>query len=171
VTGRPHLEVGYVCRAHGLAGEVAVRTFDPGSEALFDVERVLLRFKDGGAQELTIDSIRSANKELLLGFEGVEGRTQAEKMVGGTVLVFREDIAPPAEGEYFQGDLLGLTALDEQGNVLGTVEDVWSSGPVPNLVIRAEGKQELMVPFADDFVLSVDLPARRLTVRPPEIAE
>jgi len=171
VTGRPHLEVGYVSRAHGLAGEVAVKTFDPGSETLFDVERVLLRFKDGSEQELTIDSIRSANKELLLGFEGVEGRTQAEKMVGGTVLVFRGDVDPPAEGEYFQGDLVGLTATDEQGHVLGTVEEIWSSGPVPNLVIRAEGKDELLVPFADDFVLTVDLPARRLTVRPPELEE
>lgn len=171
MTGRPHLEVGYVSRAHGLTGEVAVRTFDPGSETLFDVERVLLRFKDGSEQELTIDSIRSANKELLLGFEGVEGRTEAEKMVGGTVLVFREDVSPPAEGEYFQGDLLGLTALDEQGHVLGTVADVWSTGPVPNLVIRAEGKEELMVPFADEFVLTVDLPAKRLTVRPPELDE
>ena len=33
----PHLQVGYVAKAHGLRGEVTVRTFDPASTALFEV--------------------------------------------------------------------------------------------------------------------------------------
>lgn len=171
MSGRPHLQVGYVARAHGLAGEVGVRTFDPASEVLFDVDRVLLRSKEGGEHELAIDSIRSSNKEILLGFEGVEDRTSAERLVGATVLVFRKDLEAPAEGEFFQGDLVGLEAVDEAGRVLGRVEEVWSTGPVPNLVIRGEGREELLIPFADDFVLLVDTAAGRLTVRPPEYEE
>ena len=36
--GRPTLEVGYVARAHGIQGEVAIRTFDPDSHVLESVE-------------------------------------------------------------------------------------------------------------------------------------
>lgn len=168
---RDQLEVGYVGRAHGLAGEVGVRTFDPASEALLDVERVLIRLKDGQTCELTVDSVRSTPKEILIGFEGVEDRTAAERLVGGTVLVFREDLDAPAEGEFFQGDLVGLLAVDESGAELGRVEEIWSTGPVPNLVIRAQGKPELVVPFADEFVPTVDLAQGRIVIRPPEYTE
>jgi 16S rRNA processing protein RimM len=167
----PHLEVGYVSRAHGLAGEVGIRTFDPASEALADVERVLVRGKDGAVVELVIDSVRSTPKEVLVGFEGVESRTAAEKLVGSTVLVYREDLDAPEDGEFFQGDLVGLVAVDESGAELGTVEEIWQTGPVPNLVIRAEGKPELVVPFADEFVPSVDMEQGRIVIRPPEYTE
>jgi 16S rRNA processing protein RimM len=171
VTLKSHLELGYVSRAHGLGGEVAVRPFDPASETLDFVERVLVRPRTGAERVLRIESVRPTPKEMLVVFEGVKGRTQAEALVGATVLAFREDLEPPAEDEYFQGDLVGLTAVDEAGNVLGRVEELWSTGEVPNLVIRAEGKEELVVPFADDFVSTVDIPGGRLVVKPPEYLE
>jgi 16S rRNA processing protein RimM len=171
VTLKPHLELGYVARAHGLQGEVAVRTFDPESETLEYVQRVLVRPRAGAERVLRIESVRPTPKETLVVFEDVEGRTAAEALVGATVLAFREDLEPPAEDEYFQGDLVGLTAVDESGNVLGRVEELWSTGEVPNLVIRAEGREELVVPFAEDFVSTVDVPGGRLVVKPPEYLE
>jgi len=164
-----HLEVGYVARAHGLSGEVGVRTFDPASRTLLEVERVLLRLKDGLEVELGIDSSRETPRELLLGFEGVEDRRRAEDLVGATVCVLREDLEPPGEGEVFQGDLVGLKAEDESGQALGEVAEIWTAGEVPNLVIRAPGREELVVPFASDFVASVDMEGRRIVIRPPEV--
>jgi 16S rRNA processing protein RimM len=101
-------------------------------------------------------------------FVEVQTREQAEAIVGATLSVFRDDLEPPAEGEFFQGDLVGLEAVDPTGVSLGTVEEIWNSGPVPNLVIRG-GKGELMVPFVDEFVPEVDLAGRRVVVRPPEL--
>lgn len=167
-----HLQVGYVARAHSLNGEVGIKLFDPGSEALFEVDRVLLKLKDGKEQrELAIEEIRETPKELLVSLEGINGRTAAERLVGSTVLVFREDLETPAEGEYFQGDLIGLQAFDEAGNALGVVEEIWETGPVPNLMVRTPGGGELVVPFADDFVLSVDLEAGRVVIKPLELSE
>lgn len=170
MTARPHLEVGYVSRAHGLAGELAVKTFDPASEVLFDVDRVRLKLRDGSELDLILESVRQAKAELLVELEGVQNRSEAERLRGATVLVFREDLDAPAEGEYFQGDLVGLEAFSEAGELLGAVEEIWATGPVPNLVVRGKGG-ELLIPFADEFVLTVDLPQRRLTVRPPELLE
>ncbi|MGE6759884.1 ribosome maturation factor RimM [Corallococcus interemptor] len=165
------LELGYVARAHGLRGEVAVRAFDPASETLGTVERVRLRLRSGEEREYAVESFRPANKEDLVGFEGIESRTAAEALVGAKVFVYREDLEPPEEGEFFQGDLVGLTAVDEKGAPLGTVEEVWATGEVPNLVIRAKGRPELVVPFADEFVPTVDIPAGRIVIRPPEYLE
>ena len=168
---KPHLEVGYVSRCHGLSGEVAVKTFDPGSQSLFELDRVLLRLKSGDELELVIDSVRETNKEILIVFEGLEGRNAADKLRGATVLAFREDLEVPAEGEYFQGDLIGLDVYDEAGKKFGVVEGLIEAGPVPNLVIRGEDGAELLLPFADEFVPTVEMEKRRLTIRRPEYTE
>lgn len=166
-----HLQVGYVARVHGLRGEVVVKTFDPASEVLFQVERIVLRPREGGeARTLTVEDTRTAGKDILVALAGVSTRESAQQLVGSTLLVFREDLEPPGEGEYFQGDLIGLEAVDAQGTVLGRVEEIWSTGEVPTLVIRG-GPQELLLPFADDFVDTVDLDARRMVVKPPELTE
>ncbi len=165
-----HLQIGYVARAHGLRGEVAIRTFDPASEALFDVDRVLVRRRDGQQAQLTVEHVRNANKELLTTFAEVSTREDAAGLVGATVFVFREDLEPPSEGEYFQGDLVGLRAFDEAGAEVGVVEEIWSHGEVPTLVIRGGG-QEHLLPFVDQFVPDVDLPNRKVVVRLPEISD
>jgi 16S rRNA processing protein RimM len=171
VTPAPLLEFGYVARAHGIRGEIAIRAFDPGSETLDAVERVRVRTRAGEERELRLESVRPTPKEDIIAFEGVETREAAEALVGATVFVYREDLEPPAEGEYFQGDLVGLTAVDEAGQELGKVVEIWNTGEVPNLVIRAEGKPELVVPFADEFVPTVDMPAGKIVIRPPEYLE
>jgi 16S rRNA processing protein RimM len=171
VSGSPLLELGYVARAHSLSGEVAVRTFDPGSETLDSVERVLVRLRSGEERVLKVEGVRPTPKENLVSFEGVDSREDAEALVGSTVLVYREDLEPPGEGEYFLGDLMGLAAVDEAGNPLGKVAEIWETGEVPNLVIRGGKGGELIVPFADEFVPTVDMAAGRLVIRPPEYLE
>ncbi len=166
----PHLPVGYVSRAHGTGGEVVVRTFDPASEVLLEVERVWVKRRDGAELEMTIESCGQQNKDLRVAFTGVRGRAAAEALVGSTVMVFRDDLDSPDDGEYFQGDLIGLTAQTPEGQKLGVIEEIWNSGPVPNLVIR-DGDREWMVPFAEEFVPNVNLEARVVTVKPLEFSE
>jgi 16S rRNA processing protein RimM len=168
---KPLLELGYVRAAHGLNGEVVVRTHDPASQALDEVERVWARLRSGEERELAIEGVRDAPKgDLLVVFVGIETRKTAEALVGATLSVFREDLEAPAAGEFFQGELVGLEAVDPQGAPLGKVEEVWNSGPVPNLVIRGDGR-ELMVPFVDEFVPEVDLARGRVVVRPLDLGE
>ena len=167
MTASATLVVGYVARAHGITGELGIRTFDAGSDALNDVERVVLRSRDGVEREFAVLGSRPASKEVLLTLASVEGRSAAEGLRGSTVLVYREDLSPPAEGEYFQGDLVGLKVVSPEGEALGKVDEVWNAGPVPTLVIRGE-RGELLVPFAEDFVSQVDLATGVIVVRPLE---
>jgi len=168
---RPTLEVGYVARVHGLKGELAVRTFDPDSEALMSVRRVVLRLRSGEERELLLQGARRATDATLVTLAGVTSRSSADELRGATVLVHREDLPPPAEGEWFQGDLVGLEARTPEGTPLGKVTEVWNTGPVPVLVLEGAGLEPLMVPFVDEFVPKVDLQAGVLVVRPPEMLE
>lgn len=168
---KPLLQIGYISRAHGLHGEVVLKTFDPQSTVLEEVERLVLVTRKNETKELKVTSVgESPGSDLLISFGGIKHREQAEALTGSAVHVLREDLEPPAEGEFFHGDLVGLEAWTPDGRKLGVVEEVWSTGPVPNLCIR-DGKEELLVPFAEEFVPKVDLAAGRVTVIPLEYEE
>jgi len=168
---RPTLEVGYVARVHGLQGELAVRTFDRQSEALSSVRRIVVRLRSGEERDMAVESARRASDATLVSLAGVTSRSAAEAFKGATVLVHREVLPPPAEGEWFQGDLVGLEARTPDGTALGRVTEIWNTGPVPNLVIEGTGSEPLVVPFVDEFVPEVDVKAGVLVVRPPEMLE
>lgn len=165
------LKVGYVSRPHGLRGGLVVKTFDPSSTALGEVDRVQLTSKDGVVSEHDVDGLRDGpGGDLLMDLSGLSTREAAEALVGSTVFVNRDELEQPEEGEFFQGDLVGLAAFAPDGRALGTVVEVWSSGPVPNLVLQNAG-EESMIPFAEDFVVKVDLEARTIVLRPLEFEE
>ncbi len=162
------LQFGYVARSHGLRGEVVIRTFDPASQALASAQRLLVRSKDGIEKEFEVESASDAPQgDVLVALIGIDDRNAADALKGSTVFADRNELPPPEPGEYFQGDLIGVTAVTPEGQVLGTVEGFWNSGPVPNLIIGTE-PNELMVPFVEDFIVSVDLAGRRIVLNPPQ---
>lgn len=165
------LQIGYVSRAHGLKGELVIKTFDPASTVLDEVERLSFTTRSGEVREYELRSVgESPGSDLLVTLKGINHRDQADVLRGSAVHVFRDDLEQPAEGEFFHGDLVGLEARTADGRRLGVVEEVWSTGPVPNLCIR-DGKEELLVPFADDFVTKVDLESKTIEIVPPEYEE
>ncbi|HEY1908562.1 MAG TPA: ribosome maturation factor RimM [Myxococcaceae bacterium] len=168
---RPTLEVGYVARVHGLRGELAVKTFDPDSDSLLSVRRLVLRLRSGEERPFALEAARRAAETTLISLAGVTSRSGAEAFRGATVLVHREDLSPPVEGEWFQGDLVGLEARTPEGTPLGRVTEIWNTGPIPVLVVEGSGPEPLMVPFVDEFVPEVDVQAGVLVVRPPEMLE
>ncbi len=171
----PHLEVGYVAHAHGLKGELELHTHDPESSVLTEVKRLWLspRGEEDAGQELRVVACRSADRGWLTRLKGIDRREAAEALRGKTVFVFREDL-PPAEeeeDEFFQGDLIGLSAVDEQGTAVGKVEAVWNHGPTPTLVIRTSSGGEELLPFVDDFVIDVLPDEGRVVIRLPEYVD
>ena len=166
------LQFGYISRAHGLEGELIIRTFDPASEVMDQVDTVVARPRSGGERVLTIESIREAPKnDLLVAFDEIRKRHQAEELVGAVLFANRADLGELEPGEYFQGDLLGLPVFDEAGNGLGSIAEVMNSGPIPNLVIRGEGLPEIMVPLIEEYVPTIDMELRRVVVRPLDLGE
>jgi 16S rRNA processing protein RimM len=168
---KPHLQFGYVSRAHGLDGEVVVRTFDPASTVLDEVERVFVKTREGEEKVLVIEGVREGPKgDLLVCFQGVRRREDSAALTGSAVFAFREDLEAPGDDEVFQGDLMGLECFSPEGVRLGVIEDIFDAGAVPNLVIR-DGEKEMMVPLVDDFVKEIDLTTRRAVVVPIDLGE
>ncbi len=100
--------------------------------------------------------------------DGVETRTQAEALRGVRLFVPRAALPEPKAGEYYRADLLGLTAVDSNGAVMGRVRTFENFGAGPFLELDAEGPDgPVCVPFTPE-TCAVDLTAGVVRVSVPE---
>lgn len=153
------LEFAAVTGAHGLAGEVRLKLFGEGAEALSQIKNYTA--KASGAA-YTLKKVRSDGKGgAIARFAEVQNRNDAEKM-RGTVLTAPRDVLPPlGEGEYYHTDLMGLDAFTDAGTRVGTVIAVENFGATDIIEIVREpapekGMKTFMVPLTKEAVLEWD---------------
>ena len=155
--------IGVVVAPHGVRGTLRVRAFGAGNHLREGKEPVV------AGMRRRISSARQTPKGFLLDLEGVESRTDAQTLRGEQLLLDREDLDSTEEGEFYVADLVGLTAVNDAGEVLGTVADTFETAAHEVLVVREEkGWQDLYLPFTMEHVPQVDLQTGRIMVRPPE---
>lgn len=151
------LTVGEVLKPQGIRGELKVKPFTDNAEDFQDFSRVFL---DG--QEFKVLSVRTGAGMVFLTLKGVADRNAAELLRGKQIVVLREDAPVPEEGRYYIADLLGLSIVTEEGEVLGTLTDV--RGAATDIYTMNDGVRDVLFPVADGVVTAVDLAAGRLIV-------
>ena len=135
-----------IAGAHGVTGEVRLKLFGEGVEALARYGS----FNDGA---LTLKKIRSDNKGgAVARFAEVADRTAAEKMRGTVLTVARSAMPELAEGEYYHADLVGLAAISPEGDALGTIVGIENYGAGDVLDIQCPDGRRAMVPMTRDAV-------------------
>jgi 16S rRNA processing protein RimM len=151
--------IGVVVAPHGVRGTVRVRA--TGRHLREGVEPVV-----AGVRR-RIARVRETPKGFLVDLEGILDRSGAAAFKGEELLLDRRELDAPEEGEFYVGDLVGLTAVSDAGETLGTVEQTFET-PAHEILIVREEEDVLYVPFTVEHVPEVDLDARRVVVRPPE---
>ncbi|MCY4502611.1 MAG: ribosome maturation factor RimM [Alphaproteobacteria bacterium] len=159
--------LGVIAGAHGLRGAVRVKTFTAAPEAIADYGPL----KDAAdARRFALRLIRVEKGVALVHIKGVGDRNGAEALKGVELFLDRGAL-PPAEDEeeFYHADLVGLAAVDTNGNRLGTVRALHDFGAGDLIeVLPDEGGQPRVFPFTRETVPDIDLAAGAVTIDPPE---
>ncbi|MEW6720878.1 MAG: ribosome maturation factor RimM [Thermodesulfobacteriota bacterium] len=162
ISGVSLLEVGRVAGPHGVRGKVRVAMHSGDAGGVMQVRRVWL-----SGREYEVVEAQRAGGCAVFSLNGVDSPEAAQALAGARVSVLREELPEPSEGEFYWVDAVGCAVVDEAGRILGEVTGV-APGPAHDwLVIRRDG-DEAYLPVVEKFIRSVDIPARRIVVSPPE---
>ena len=149
------LQVGAVTSTHGLQGEVKVfpTTDDPGRYN--DLKEVWL---DTGKEKkkLEVERVRYFKQFVIVKFKGIDRIEDVERYVKKSLYVTRDHAVKLKKDEYFIADLIGLKVTDEDGNSLGTLSDVLSTG-ANNVYVVTEGEKEILIPAIKQCILQVNV--------------
>jgi 16S rRNA processing protein RimM len=181
------LVVGQIGKPHGLRGEVSVsvRTDEPeerfvaGSVFTTEVPRDR-RVSAGPATAapgvpyqvpaaLVVESVRWHQGRGIVQFEGVHDRNVAEALRGVLLQVESSTLTPPADpDEFHDHQLVGLSVVAVDGDVLGTVARI-DHAPASDLIVLDKScGGTALIPFVAAFVPMVDVAGGRIVVDLPE---
>lgn len=135
---RDFLEIGRIVKIHGLKGAVKVLSYLESDEVLLKLKNVYIRFKDN-PEPFRVKKTKIQNKNFLLELEGVEGPEAAAGLVGREISMPSDQLEPLPEGEYYWRDLIGLEVSTEEGEHLGKISSIFSTGS--NDVYVCSGKK------------------------------
>ena len=156
------LTIGEITKPHGIKGEVKVFPLTDDIQRFKKLKRV---FIDG--QEVKVSYVTVGHDRAILRLEGVDSVEEAEKLRKKLLVVPREEAVKLEEDSYFIEDLKDCTVYDEEGLELGKVADVIQTGA--NDVYWIKKPKELLIPAIRDVVLSVDVEAEKIIIKPVRV--
>ncbi|MBO5259959.1 MAG: 16S rRNA processing protein RimM [Agathobacter sp.] len=157
------LQVGVITSTHGVRGEVKVFPTTDDPARFKKLKKVIL---DSGKEqlELEIASVKFFKNMVIVKFKGIDNINDVEKYKKAGLFVTRDNAVKLKENEYFIADLIGLSVVSDEGEELGTLADVLSTGANDVYVIKKEGTQDLLLPAIKDCIRKVDFDSQTMTV-------
>jgi 16S rRNA processing protein RimM len=159
--GGRRIALAAVAGAHGVKGEVRLKLFSDSIESLTRHEKLLV-----GGIERRLLAVREG-KMAVARIEGVNDRSAAEALRGSLVEVDRGALPPLEEGEYYHADVIGLPAVDRDGNPVGIVAAVENYGAGDLLEIENPDGKRALIPFTPGIA---DLENGRVILDPDFLA-
>ncbi len=158
--------VGRIGRPHGIRGEVTVETRTDEPDERFAPGAVLS--VDGPVHELVVERMHWHSGRLLVTFDGVADRNEAEALRGLLLHVERDEAEQPADpDEFYDSSLVGCAVELLDGSPVGEVVEVVHLPGQDLLAVRTPDERDVLVPFVEVMVPTVDVPARRVVIDPP----
>ncbi len=151
----------------GRRGEVAAELHTSFPERFAERHELSGLAANGARQELRVEEHWFHKGHIVLKFAGVDSISDAERLAGIELQIPAEQRAELEAGAAYISDLVGCEVVN-RGSIVGSVADVqFGAGEAPLLVVK-RGEQEFLVPYAEAFLRSADLAARRIEFELPE---
>jgi 16S rRNA processing protein RimM len=165
------IQVGHITGAYGIRGGIRVAPYSMDADALLSIKTWWL--DKPSLRPVQVRNAKYHSGDVTATLVDVTDREMAEALKGAAVQVSRADFPELPDDEYYWTDLIGLDTVNLQGEALGKVTDMMHNGaqsilritPVPDPNAAPDAKApERLVPFVDQYVKTVDLQARLITL-------
>jgi 16S rRNA processing protein RimM len=140
---------------------IEVQTDDP--DIRFQIGNKLT-LDDG--KQLTIRSSRWHNQILLLAFDGIADRNQIEEL-RDQLISSDVDLDSLAPGEYHFQQLIGCEVFQQNGELIGAVDEIVKLPGQDLLSVNRAGAQ-VLIPMVKQIIIEIDVLAKKIVVNPPE---
>ncbi len=156
--------IGTVVAPFGLRGELKVYSLTDIPDRFVTLEKVYLSTDE---RPHRIETVRPYKGEMLiLKFADISNVTAAETLRNATVRVPLDELPALPPDSYYQHDILGLQVLKMDGQSLGSISDIITTGSNDVYVVKTPVGKEHLIPAVKDVIKQVDLIRRVMYIEP-----
>lgn len=140
--------IGYISDAHGVRGEVKIKSFAQNPKDIVAYGPVC---DETGERIFALKIRASTPKGLIAQIAGITDRDQAQNLKGTQLFADRKNFPDVQEEEFYYHDLVGMSVEDENGNQVGIVDSIHDFGAGDVVEIKRVGQGSLLYPFTKQF--------------------
>ena len=155
--------VGIIKGAWGLQGDLRVESLTDNPDRFAANSRLYLE-----GRAVRVRRSREVKRGIVLKLDSVHDRTAAERLRGKSLTVSADAVPALPEGAYYHYQLIDLDVYTCEGERLGSVREILTTGANDVYVVERPGARDLLIPALKRVVVGVDLLAGRMVVRLPE---
>lgn len=158
-----YFEVGQIVNTFGIKGQLKVKPFTDDMERFEELKTVYI-CKKNEMKKVEIEDVKYNKQCVLLKVKGIEDLTEAEKYKGLFLKIDRKDAKKLPKDTYFIADILGLEVYTEEGELLGKVDDIFSTGANDVYVVKDELGKQILLPSIPEVLKEIDLEKGKVIV-------
>ena len=154
--------IGVILGAHGVRGDVRVRSFTAEPEAVLEYAPLL---SEQGDVLIEPTAVRTGKDHFIVSPKNKRQKEDWDGMKGTKLYVPRDALPETDEDECYIEDLVGLDGYSGGDTPLGRVKAVLNHGASDLVEIQASGQSKpVLVPFTFEDVPTIDLALGRIVV-------
>lgn len=154
------MHIATLKKPYGIKGWLWVFSNTEERSEIFDMPCWFMKTATG-FKPLTVLNWRVQGTGLVANFKEIPDRNTAEMMNGATIWVQKDNLPALSDDEYYWSDLVGISVVNEQNEILGTVKNLFETGAHEIMTVvptkDSIDDQERLIPWHKTTVLSVML--------------
>lgn len=160
-----YVAIGRITRPHGVRGELKVEPQTDDPNRFGSLKTVFLGRSVDRLTAYEVATSRMHHNQVLIQFKGIDSREEAGRLRSLTIFVPISEAIPLEKGEFFIFQLYGMAVVTEEGENLGTIQDVIQTSANDVFVVNGSDRGEILLPDTEEVVLAIDGELRQVTVR------
>lgn len=158
-----YFEIGQIVNTFGIKGLVKVKPFTDDLERFEELKSVFV-VKNKELVEMKIEEVKYHKNLILIKFKGIEDMNMAENLKGCYIKINRKDARTLPEDTYFIADLIGAEVYDDNGNLLGRVDDIYNNKVHDIYVIKDDLGKQILLPSTKEVIKDIDIDNDKIIV-------
>jgi len=159
-----YLEIGQIVGTHGVRGVIKVKPLTDDITRFNTLKTVYINIKKE-LVEFSVEGVQYNKNMVLLKLKGIDTIEKAEEYRNFYIKIDRKDSVKLAKDSYFIIDLIGCDVYDEEDNLLGKIDDVFSTKSNDVYVVKNDSGKQILLPAIKDVVKDVDVEDRKIIVK------
>lgn len=158
-----YFEIGQIVNTFGIKGFVKVNPFTDDLERFNELKSIYV-VKNKELIDMEIEEVKFHKHLVLIKFKGIEDINMAEKYKGCYLKIKREDARKLPKDTYFIADLIGIKVYDEEGNLLGKVDDIYNNKVHDIYVVKDDLGKQILLPSTKEVIKQIDVDEDKIVV-------
>jgi 16S rRNA processing protein RimM len=168
--------IGIIGKPHGIKGETVIMLLTDYPKTIKRGD--ILFFDEKCTRKVEVENVRWKKTDkphlLIIKFEGVESRSDAENLKGISVFRSIKDSPRLKENQYWIDDIIGCMVYTKNNIFVGPVIDVEKFAANDNLTVKLENKNLniectdnyiFYIPVIENYIDSIDLKNKKITLK------